>query len=76
MHTTSALWTAKFGFQVSVAALVVTWIFFLYVGLTGGITDGSDRFASPEETVTETLADPNYSPPLPPGAWTGVQDSR
>ena len=68
------LFSAKLTFQVAMAALAATWIFFLYVGLSGGITDGSDRFPAPDETVAQTLADPNYSPPLPPGAWTGVSE--
>ena len=67
------LWTAKQQFQVACAAIAATLVFYLYVGLTGGITDGFDRFSEPIEDLQTTLNDPNYSPPLPPGAWTGVQ---
>ena len=66
------LWTAKRSFQVVVTAIALTFVFYAYVGLSGGITDGFDRFTEPVEPLAETLGDPNYQPPLPPGAWTGV----
>ena len=62
------------GIFVAFAAIAVTFCFYVYVGVTGGITDGFDRFAGPSESVEQTLADPNYQPPLPPGAWTGIPD--
>eukprot|EP00966_Prymnesium_polylepis_P284210 6565546-Prymnesium_polylepis.1 len=66
------LWSSKASFQVVVAVLIVTLIFYIYVGATGGITDGFDRFSEPIEPLAQTLADPNFEPELPPGAWTGV----
>ena len=66
------LWTAKQGFFAACAAIGVTLVFYIYVGLSGGITDGFDRFSGPIEPLQTTLTDPNYEPDLPPGAWTGV----
>lgn len=66
------LWSSKRTFQVVVTVLAITLLFYIYVGLSGGITDGFDRYSEPVESLAQTLADPNYEPPLPPGAWTGV----
>ena len=66
--------STKLSVQIAFAAIALTFVFYVYVGVTGGITDGFDRFDGPGESVQQTLADPNYQPPLPPGAWTtGIQ---
>ncbi|KAL1507204.1 hypothetical protein AB1Y20_008054 [Prymnesium parvum] len=59
------LWTAKRSFQLVCAALLFTLGFYLYVGLTGGITDGFDRFSDPIEPLQQTLADPAFEPDMP-----------
>ena len=69
-----SFWSSGLSVQIAFAAIALTFVFYVYVGVTGGITDGFDRFDGPGESVQQTLADPNYQPPLPPGAWTaGIQ---
>ncbi len=51
---------AAFGF------LGLTLLFYLFVFFSGGITDGSERFADPVETFRTTLErDPDYASPSP-----------
>ena len=38
------------------AAIAATLVFYLYVGLTGGITDGFDRFSEPIEDLGRGIA--------------------
>ena len=68
-----SVWASGLSVQIAFGAIALTFVFYVYVGVTGGITDGFDRFDGPGEAVQQTLADPNYQPPLPPGAWTGIQ---
>jgi hypothetical protein len=52
------------GLLAGVGVLLLVLCFYVFIGLSGGITDGSDRFAVPEESMAETVArDPTYQPP-------------
>ena len=55
-----------YGGRLLTAITVTSLCFYLYVGLTGGITDGFDRFSEPIEDIRETMARDGVDPiPLP-----------
>ena len=54
--TMLSLFSSDAGFMAAAAVLGVFLAFYLYVGATGGITDGYDRFSAPDEELAATLS--------------------
>jgi len=52
------------GLLAGVGVLVLVLCFYIFIGLSGGITDGSDRFVNPEPLAETVARDPTYQPPV------------
>jgi hypothetical protein len=52
------------GLLVGVGVLGLILCFYIYIALSGGITDGSDRFVNPEPLAETMARDPEYEPPV------------
>ena len=67
------------GGRVLTLTTLATLVFYIYIGLSGGITDGFDRFDAPIEDIRETIAregaeafQPDVSALLPPDRYTSM----
>ena len=45
-----------YGGRALTAITLLSLVFYIYVGVTGGITDGFDRFTEPIEDIRDTMA--------------------
>lgn len=52
------------GLLVGMGILTLIFCFYVFIGVTGGITDGSDRFVNPEPLAETVARDPAYQPPV------------
>lgn len=64
-----SFWSSDKFFLVQLGIIFAIFCFYTFIFLSGGITDGTDRFAPPDETFSTTLEREglDYMPPIEPG---------